>query len=94
MLEDCLREPTIEVFTKSIITMMIDYELTMFDALLWDFEGFGYETEKLNQVHGALGLEKYFRSYLLKNGIDDRPNIDFYADIFMGRSANLCVKNL
>ena len=78
-----------ESFEKAIIGMMADYKITMFDALLWDFETFLLDdAEKLYTKSGAAMLENRFRKYLTDSGVSSGRK-DFYADVFMGRAANM-----
>jgi len=78
-----------ESFEKTIVGMMAEYDITMFDALLWDFETFLLDdAEKLYTKSGAAMLENRFRKYLTDSGVSFERK-DFYADIFMGRSANM-----
>ena len=78
-----------ESFEKTIIGMMAEYDITMFDALLWDFETFLLDdAEKMYIDSGAAMLENRFRKYLSDSGVSSERK-DFYADVFMGRAANM-----
>lgn len=70
-------------FTNRILGMMMDYDASMSDALLWDYEGFGYNIKYIYKNFGEMGVENSFRTYLSNNGV--KENVEFYADIFMGR---------
>lgn len=77
-------------YAEIIVGMMKDYNITMFDALLWDFEStLLHNAESLYESKGIKALENAFRRYLTDNGIDAEKDKDFYADIFMGRSNNM-----
>ena len=80
-----------DTYAERIVGMMADYKATMFDALLWDFESFCglHGAEAIYNVDGMKALERKFRVYLVKNGIEDSKDEDFYADVFMGRSNNM-----
>lgn len=84
-----IKEINTESFSERIIGMMNDYDITMFDALLWDFESFGFDLNKIVEGRGVTSLERSFRVYLVKNGIEDSKDEDFFADVFMGRSNNM-----
>ena len=84
-----IKEINSDAFAERIVGMMADYEITMFDALLWDFESFGFDSEQLFKSRGINSLERSFRVYLVKNGIENVKDEDFYTDIFMGRSNNM-----
>ena len=76
-------------FEKNIIDMMVEYDITMFDALLWDFEASLLEdAERIYERNGFEVLESEFRKYLTNNEVLFERK-DFYADIFMGRAANM-----
>lgn len=81
-----------KTYAEIIIGMMNDYNITMFDALLWDFESYpsiGSSAENFYARSGIEALELAFREYLLLNGITDQKDKDFYTDIFMGRKNNM-----
>jgi hypothetical protein len=81
-----------KTYAEIIVDMMNDYNITMFDALLWDFESYpfvGFSAEKLYTRSGIEALELTFRDYLVLNGITDQKDKDFYTDIFMGRKNNM-----
>lgn len=86
-----IKEINGDTFAERIVGMMADYKATMFDALLWDFESFCgvHGAEQIYNVDGMEALERKFRVYLVKNGIDIPKDEDFYTDIFMGRSNNM-----
>ena len=68
-------------FSMRIMGMMQDYQCTMQEALIWDFESFEFDIRKM----GRDLLKDKFQFYLLLNGID--PNSDlipFYTDIILG----------
>ena len=77
-------------FAEIIVGMMKDYKITMFDALLWDFEStLPISAEELYDSQGVVILENTFRKYLVNNGIKTEKEKTFYSDIFMGRSSNM-----
>jgi propanediol dehydratase small subunit len=79
-------------FEKHVVGMMADYDITMFDALLWDFESYlTQDADIIYEKAGAAVLENKFRKYLELNEVpSDRR--EFYADIFMGRASNMELK--
>lgn len=80
----------VEQFNERIIGMMADNGIPMSEALWWDFEGVFYvDTIALYKTGGFKLVEKQFRNYLINNGLNKQENLDFYADIFMGRSEDL-----
>lgn len=86
-------ELNVDTYAKIIVEMMKDYKITMFDALLWDFESsLMVSAENIYDKRGLPGLESAFRNYLENNGIALASDKDFYADIFMGRSNNMELK--
>lgn len=83
-------------YAEIIIGMMKDYKITMFDALLWDFESYPFvfgNAEKIFENKGAAILESTFRKYLSLNGITSEADKDFYTGIFMGRENNMELKS-
>lgn len=81
-----------KTFAKVIIGMMKDYNITMFDALLWDFESYPFvfgNAEKIYERSGAAILEATFKKYLTLNGVTAEEDKEFYTDIFMGRKNNM-----
>ena len=86
-----IKEINADTYAERIVGMMADYKATMFDALLWDFESFCglHGPEAIYNVDGMKALERKFRVYLVKNGIVNSNDEDFYADVFMGRKSNM-----
>jgi len=86
-----IKEINSDTFAKHIVGMMVDNKVTMFDALLWDFETFCgiHSANSIYEADGLNSLERRFRVYLVKNGIRTEKDEDFYTDIFMGRSNNM-----
>ena len=80
-----------ETFASRIIGMMADYNITMFDALLWEFEGFGFNAEKIYEKNGLKTLEFRFRNMLTKNGLKEDDQ-GYYVGIFMGTENNVELK--
>lgn len=81
-----------KAYAEIIVGMMKDYNITMFDALLWDFESYPFafgNAEKIYKQSGAAILESTFRKYLTLNGVTTETDKDFYTDIFMGRKNNM-----
>lgn len=67
------------IFSTRIMGMMEDYQCTMQEALVWDFDSMIYR----EMAAGSIVDE--FRSYLTMNGIDLSSEVAaFYADIFLG----------
>jgi hypothetical protein len=73
-----------DTFNERIFGMMAEYQIPMSEALLWDFESFGFTTIHIYDKFGMKGVENRFRTYLLRNGLVG-GNADFYTDIFLGR---------
>lgn len=73
-----------DTFMNRIMGMMIDHQISMSEALLWDFESFGFTTSLVYDKFGMKGVENRFRTYLLRNGLVG-GQADFYTDIFLGR---------
>lgn len=86
-----IQEVNGDTYAERIVGMMADYNATMFDALLWDFESFCElsDPSQIYEIDGIKSLERRFRVYLVRNGIEDVKDEDFYTDIFMGRSHNM-----
>jgi hypothetical protein len=85
-----------KTYAETIVGMMKDYDITMFDALLWDFESYPFvfgNAEKIFKNKGAAILESTFRKYLTLNGITSEADKNFYTGIFMGRENNLELKS-
>jgi hypothetical protein len=85
-----------KTYAETIVGMMKDYNVTMFDALLWDFESYPFvagNAEKIFANSGAAILESTFRKYLSANGITSDADKEFYTGIFMGRENNMELKN-
>lgn len=81
-----------KTYTEAIVGMMKDYNITMFDALLWDFESYPFvfgDAEKIFKNSGGAILESIFHKYLTLNGITSEADKNFYAGIFMGRENNM-----
>ena len=81
-------EKSLSIFNDRIVTMMKDYQISMRQALEWDFEGF---ENILQQSWEENMLEHDFKYYLWQNGIRD-DYWPFYADIFMGRANDMGLK--
>ena len=79
-------------FSERIIGMMKDYDITMFDSLLWDFESFYGDANEMFWKNGKDVLENTFNQYLCENGVAE-DYCAFYTDIFMGRSENMELKS-
>ena len=80
----------VESFNERILGMMADHCIPMSEALWWDFEGVFYvKTTDVYKRGGFDLVEKQFRNYLINNGLTKQENLDFYTDIFMGRSEDL-----
>lgn len=79
-----------ENFNRRLISMMKEYGITLSDALEWDFEGFGNIVE-VSEDEGM--LEADFSYYLSQNGVD--PDAwSWYTDVFMGKIADLRLKDI
>lgn len=82
-------------FNSRIIGMMADHEITMSEALWWDFEGVNYvEAAEVCKKGGLDLVRKQFRQYLTANGFTKTSNLDFYTDIFTGKSVDLELQEL
>lgn len=82
-----------DTFATRIIDMMAEYQISMSEALLWDFESFGFTATHIYDKFGMKGIENRFRTYLLRNGITG-GNADFYTDIFVGRDNDKVLKKV
>ena len=91
-----IEEINSDSYAKAIVGMMADYEITMFDALLWDFESYCGLTDAANIYHvdGLQSLERRFRVYLVRHGVEDIKDEDFYTDLFMGRTHNIGLRRV
>lgn len=81
-----------QTFAERMIGMMKDYNITLFDALLWDFESYYVDATKIYSTHGIRTLENTFIQYLEENGALAGEK-SFYTEIFMGRSENMELKD-
>lgn len=79
-------------FTNRILGMMMDHEASMGEALLWDYEGFGYKADYIYEKFGEMGIENSFRTYLSHNGVTD--SVEFYTNIFMGRDDDRVLRKM
>lgn len=80
-------------FNERILGMMADYEVPMSEALWYDFEGVTYINTTETYKKGGLELvEKHFRKYLSNNKINESGNVNFFTDIFMGRTEDLVLR--
>lgn len=84
---------SLETFNERIIGMMADNNISMSDALTWDFEGFEYDIPSLYKKGGEELVEAKFEIYLVRNGLSIKDG-KFYLDIFMGRTEDLALKPL
>lgn len=83
----------VETFNERITGMMYDYNTSMSQALLWDFEGFTFTASLIYSKYGMRGLENRFRTYLIRNGIAGK-DADFYTNIFLGRDNDRILKRV
>jgi hypothetical protein len=83
----------VDTFNDRIFGMMAEYQISMSEALLWDFESFGFTTYEIYDKFGMKGVENRFRTYLLRNGLVG-GNADFYADIFLGRENDRVLRRI
>ena len=80
-------------YTARIIMMMNDYKIDMAEALLWDFESFGYDTSAIYKKHGMKGVKEVFEIYLYRiNRVVKDKDISFFRDIFVGESQNIVLR--
>lgn len=78
-------------FNERIIGMMIDYKISMCEALVWDFEGCMNDIPRLYRKGGDEFVESKFRNYLSDNGMTC-DEAQYYTDIFMGREEDMELK--
>lgn len=99
--EESPGEPIDEQFTvnarsrynQRIFGMMMDYQIDMVEAMLWDFESFGFNVTEMFKKHGLQGVETQFDNYMyLINRVVTREDILFYRDIFTGKSENYVLR--
>lgn len=86
--EEVSESAQLKVLNERIIGMMIDYNISMVDAMAWDFESFGRSIKELYEIGGEGYVEYEFEHYLWQNHIRKGDNIKFYSDVFMGRRNN------
>jgi hypothetical protein len=91
--EDSVYEAeSIAEFNTRLLGMMADYEISMSDAMTWDFESFGRSIKEIFELGGDAYVEHELDHYLWQNGINDYHNAKFYIDLFMGRANDFVVK--
>ena len=83
----------VDTFDDRILGMMADYQVSMGEALLWDFESFGFTAALIYDKFGMSGIENRFRTYLLRNGIVGE-NANFYTGIFIGRDNDRILRRI
>lgn len=69
--------------------MMREYDIPMSKALLWDFEGFGWDARLAYQDSC---LNETFEYYLYQNNVSGTKAAKMYTEIFFGRSEDLILK--
>lgn len=74
----------VATFNDRIMGMMEDHNISMSEALLWDFEGFTFTASHIYAKYGIRGLENRFRTYLIRKCVSGKDS-DFYTNIFLGR---------
>ena len=79
----------IEVFQHRILSMMRDYEITMGEALSWDYEGF--ENDIATQLADNT-LEADFDFYLWQNNVYASEIGKLATEVFFGREQDLYVR--
>jgi hypothetical protein len=82
----------LEDYNTRIVGMMMDYGISMSDAILWDFETFQRSIKEIFELGGDAYVEHEFYHYLWQNGINKPSDGKFYADMFMGRTNDLILK--
>jgi hypothetical protein len=82
-----------EAYAERIVGMMRDHGCTMVDALLWDFESWGYNAEYDYYNHGIDYVEDSFVKYLKHNNVYNADAL-FYLDVFMGRRENYALRRI
>lgn len=85
-------DPTYD-FSSRIIGMMRDNQCTMVEALLWDFESFGYNASEDYYNHGSAYIESNFLKYLQDNGVNEATR-SFYLHVFMGREPDYGLRRI
>jgi hypothetical protein len=80
-----------ELFQRRIMTMMRDYQISMGEALMWDYEGF--ENDIAFQMKDGT-LEADFDFYLWQNNVYGSDIGTLCREIFFGREQDLVVRPL
>jgi hypothetical protein len=80
---------SIELFQSRILGMMRDYEITMGEALCWDYEGF--ENDIATQLADKT-LEADFDFYLWQNNVYATRLGSLATEVFFGRQQDLIVR--
>jgi hypothetical protein len=84
----------LKIFSDRIFGMMKDYEVSMGEALWWDFEGFHHNTLEYYKRGGMELVEEKFHIYLEQNKIVEQGHKSFYVEIFMGRDDDIMLKKI
>lgn len=77
-------------FRTRLVTMMKDYNISLNEAMEWDFEGFHNDVDR-SEAEGM--LEPDFHYYLFQNKVDP-SHYCWYTDIFMGRQSDMKLRNI
>jgi hypothetical protein len=91
--DDVFAAKTRSRYIERILGMMKDYEIDMVEAMLWDFESFGYNAVQTYKKRGLNAVEVQFEEYLRGiNLIMKDGDIRFFRDMFTGKTENLVLR--
>lgn len=91
--DDVFAAKTRSRYVERIFGMMKDYEIDMVEAMLWDFESFGYNAVETYKKRGLGVVELQFEAYLRGiNLIVKDGDVDFFRDMFTGKTENLVLR--
>lgn len=76
-----------ERFRNTILGLMAEYNITMLEALIWEFEAlFNTTGEKIFKKYGEKGMRTRFDKFMEAYGVTDEDEINFYGGVFFGSS--------
>ena len=79
----------LNIFGWRITSMMKDYDISMSKALMWDFEGFGYDVKSC--FHEGT-LEDDFMFYLWQNGVIELKEGELFLNVFLGKTEDMIIR--
>lgn len=80
---------SVNLFQRRLLGMMREYDITLGEALMWDYEGF--ENDISTQLVEET-LEKQFDFYLWQNNVYGTPAGDEATEVFFGRAQDLVIR--